>query len=304
MSVPDGVVAILGGTGKEGQGLALRFAARGRPVILQKTVLFLDQEEDNEALGRLWARARIHRLERELHDGMREEVKNAIVDLGLRHRLMTPWTSLVAVDSLVSNDSAPGLPVSVPVEMPEDVAYEGILGGTGALAASKVAYQGLAPMSVPATALPAARFDAPRARAEESLRESAGRGVGGRDEKDRDVREEASKALPRPGSEPRAVTFTRITLVRADGARLVVQADGEVWLLQKGSRRLVHSVSASELDELQGMLAGAGVLTRSGTISHGSRLEIVGDWGAAGVSLPSTDPDDQRLVSLIESFDE
>jgi len=27
-------VAILGGTGKEGQGLALRFAARGRPVIL------------------------------------------------------------------------------------------------------------------------------------------------------------------------------------------------------------------------------------------------------------------------------
>jgi NADPH-dependent F420 reductase len=28
------VVAILGGTGKEGQGLALRFASRGRPVIL------------------------------------------------------------------------------------------------------------------------------------------------------------------------------------------------------------------------------------------------------------------------------
>jgi NADPH-dependent F420 reductase len=34
MSVSHGVVAILGGTGKEGQGLALRFAARGRPVII------------------------------------------------------------------------------------------------------------------------------------------------------------------------------------------------------------------------------------------------------------------------------
>lgn len=34
MSVPEGIVAILGGTGKEGQGLAIRFAARGRSVIL------------------------------------------------------------------------------------------------------------------------------------------------------------------------------------------------------------------------------------------------------------------------------
>lgn len=34
MSDTPAVVAILGGTGKEGQGLALRFAARGRSVIL------------------------------------------------------------------------------------------------------------------------------------------------------------------------------------------------------------------------------------------------------------------------------
>ncbi len=34
MSVRTGAIALLGGTGKEGQGLALRFAARGRPVIL------------------------------------------------------------------------------------------------------------------------------------------------------------------------------------------------------------------------------------------------------------------------------
>lgn len=34
MSARQEVIAILGGTGKEGQGLALRFAARGRSVIL------------------------------------------------------------------------------------------------------------------------------------------------------------------------------------------------------------------------------------------------------------------------------
>jgi NADPH-dependent F420 reductase len=34
MSDPRALVAILGGTGKEGQGLALRFAARGRSVLL------------------------------------------------------------------------------------------------------------------------------------------------------------------------------------------------------------------------------------------------------------------------------
>lgn len=34
MNDPRAVIAILGGTGKEGQGLALRFAARGRSVVL------------------------------------------------------------------------------------------------------------------------------------------------------------------------------------------------------------------------------------------------------------------------------
>jgi TonB family protein len=87
-----------------------------------------EEAADHEALGRLWARSRIHRLEREMHDGERPDVREAITRLGLTHRLLTPWTSLVAVDSMVSNPGGAAAGVNVPVEMPEDVSYEGVFG--------------------------------------------------------------------------------------------------------------------------------------------------------------------------------
>ena len=48
--------------------------------------------------------------------------------LGLAHRLMTPYTSLVAVDGGVANLSGPATPVEVPVELPSGVSREGIFG--------------------------------------------------------------------------------------------------------------------------------------------------------------------------------
>jgi TonB family protein len=73
-----------------------------------------------------------------MHDGERPDVREAITHLGLTHRLMTAWTSLVAVDSLVSNPGGAAAGVNVPVEMPEDVSYEGVFGsGDGSAALSQ-----------------------------------------------------------------------------------------------------------------------------------------------------------------------
>ncbi len=51
-------------------------------------------------IARLWARRKVEALMSSLHDGAdRAEVKHAVTGLGLRHHLVTRWTSLVAVDN-------------------------------------------------------------------------------------------------------------------------------------------------------------------------------------------------------------
>jgi Ca-activated chloride channel family protein len=82
----------------------------------------------NEAVGALWARSRIADLEREAHTGMTAEIEDEITDLGLAHRLVTRFTSFVAVEEkTVVSDGRPQK-VQVPVEMPQGVSWEGVFG--------------------------------------------------------------------------------------------------------------------------------------------------------------------------------
>jgi hypothetical protein len=77
----------------------------------------------HDVLATLWARNRIDML---MHDqgGNREE----ITQLGLNYRLMTPFTSFVAVEEMVVTDGGKPRRVDVPVEMPEGVSYDGVFG--------------------------------------------------------------------------------------------------------------------------------------------------------------------------------
>jgi Ca-activated chloride channel family protein len=79
--------------------------------------------DDGRVLGALWARAKVEQLERNLWQGD-GEAQRAITTLGLSHRLVTPFTSFVAVDrsARVSN----GRPTTIvqPVEVPEGVDAE------------------------------------------------------------------------------------------------------------------------------------------------------------------------------------
>ncbi len=83
----------------------------------------------NEAIGALWARARIADLEREAHVGTTPEIQDEITQLGLGHRLVTRFTSFVAVEErTVVSDGRPTR-VRVPFEMPQGVSWEGVFGG-------------------------------------------------------------------------------------------------------------------------------------------------------------------------------
>jgi Ca-activated chloride channel family protein len=87
-----------------------------------------------EALASVWARARIADLMASQYRGEKPEVVAEITELALTHRLVTAYTSFVAVEERI--ETAGGVPrtVVVPVEMPEGVSYEGVFGEADGMA--------------------------------------------------------------------------------------------------------------------------------------------------------------------------
>jgi Ca-activated chloride channel family protein len=74
-------------------------------------------------LAALWAREKIDSL---VHGGVatREEV----TQLGLDYRLMTPYTSFVAVEETIITEGGASRRVDVPVDIPNGVSYDGVFG--------------------------------------------------------------------------------------------------------------------------------------------------------------------------------
>ena len=95
------------------------------------------EDKNNDALRYLWARHKIARLA-DLNK-LRSDDKRVkeVTNLGLEYNLMTAYTSFVAVDSLVRNDSGESTSVNQPLPLPEGVSdmavgmrVQAALGGT------------------------------------------------------------------------------------------------------------------------------------------------------------------------------
>jgi Ca-activated chloride channel family protein len=69
---------------------------------------------ENAPLRVLWARKWVELLDDERHLGEAKEIEEAITDLGLSHRILTAFTSFVAVDSEVVNRGGNGTSVKQP----------------------------------------------------------------------------------------------------------------------------------------------------------------------------------------------
>ncbi|MDO8804771.1 MAG: VIT domain-containing protein [Elusimicrobiota bacterium] len=109
----------------------LRGNLRGQPWKMAVKVDLPARETANAAMGPLWARARITELTRAMYGKEDAGLKERIVQLALEHRLVTEYTSFVAVDE--STASAGQTPMVVPVEseLPEGTRYEGFFGASG-----------------------------------------------------------------------------------------------------------------------------------------------------------------------------
>ena len=111
----------------------------GRDFSRDIAVNLPEKEPKHDVLGSLWARARIEDLMAQDYSGIqagnsKPEVREAITQLGLEHRLMTQFTSFVAVEEMRVTEGGQPRTVEVPVEMPEGVSYEGIYGDRSTVA--------------------------------------------------------------------------------------------------------------------------------------------------------------------------
>jgi len=131
-----------------GQGtLRLRGKMAGHDFTREVRVDFPAAATSHDVLATLWARQRVDDLMGQDLAGaqrgaMRKDLQEQIVQLGLDYRLMTQFTSMVAVEEKTVTEGGEPLRIEVPVEMPEGVSYEGVFGDRNRLAHAALRYQG------------------------------------------------------------------------------------------------------------------------------------------------------------------
>jgi len=130
--------------------LRLKGKMSGRDFVRDIPVAFPESTTQHDVLAPLWARSRIDDLMGQDLNGMqrgtmRPDLKETITNLGLEYRLMTQFTSFVAVEEMIVTDGGTPRRIDVPVEVPHGVSREGIFGeGDSAQSRSSGTMQSLA----------------------------------------------------------------------------------------------------------------------------------------------------------------
>jgi hypothetical protein len=120
---------------RPGQGrVVLRGFRQGRAYKEVLDVTLPDTAREHAAIASMWARARVDELMWRDLAGLQSgnvdaAVREQIVEIALAHRLVTQFTSFVAVEERVVNQGGKQVRVTVPVEMPQGVSHEGVFGG-------------------------------------------------------------------------------------------------------------------------------------------------------------------------------
>src|ERR1039457_2961146 len=121
--------------------IRLRGKMAGRDFTREIRVNLPASQPENAQLATLWARRRVEDLMSQDFGGLqrgalRDDLKQQITKLGIDYRLMTPFTSFVAVEEKVITEGGAPRRVEVPVEMPDGMSYEGVFGRENRLQAS------------------------------------------------------------------------------------------------------------------------------------------------------------------------
>jgi Ca-activated chloride channel family protein len=118
---------------KGGRG-QIRISGRlgGRSHSWTVPVELPEQEPGSGLMAAVWARSRVAELLlQQSRNRLDEDVESRVTELGLNFRILTPWTSFVAVEEKVVNQGGEQKTVMQPVELPEGVDYQGVFGAAG-----------------------------------------------------------------------------------------------------------------------------------------------------------------------------
>jgi len=120
-----------------GEGtVTLKGNCEGRPVSLSADVRFPETDPENDVLSKVWARKRIADLFASMYTEDVPDLIEEIVRLALKFRLMSPYTSFVAVDEAERGEpetrSRPPKRTVVPIPIPEGVSFDWVFGSAEA----------------------------------------------------------------------------------------------------------------------------------------------------------------------------
>jgi Ca-activated chloride channel family protein len=113
--------------------IRLRCNLAGQNFVKEIPVELPESQPEHDTLATLWARTRINDLMSQDYAGIQNDdpqpdAREAITQLGLEYRLMTQFTSFVAVEEMTVTDGGQPRRIDVPVEMPEGMSREGVFG--------------------------------------------------------------------------------------------------------------------------------------------------------------------------------
>jgi Ca-activated chloride channel family protein len=113
--------------------IRLRGNQAGEKIVREIPVTLSSEPAQQNILPSFWARRKIDDLMSQDWSGiqggsMKPELQNGITQLGLDYRLMTQFTSFVAVENRVITKNGQPQRVEVPVEMPDGVDYDHVFG--------------------------------------------------------------------------------------------------------------------------------------------------------------------------------
>ena len=158
--------------------IRLRGKMRGQEFVREIAVNLPEQESAHDTLAALWARSRIEELTMQDPEGLRARtadpnLQNQIAGLGLEFRLLTEFTSFVAVEEFVVTEGGQPRRIDVPVETPAGVKRENITADEiSSLPVNGRNYSNLALMSSNA------HLSVSSSRKNKPSKRSGGRGVG------------------------------------------------------------------------------------------------------------------------------
>jgi Ca-activated chloride channel family protein len=113
--------------------IKLRGKVGGQDYVREIPINFPENESKNDVLATLWARTRIDDLTKKDYKGVADgnalaEIQQTITNIGLEYRLLTQFTSFVAVEERIVNQNGQPTRVEVPVELPQGVNRQTTLG--------------------------------------------------------------------------------------------------------------------------------------------------------------------------------